>query len=159
MKIRHAEVEDVDEIRDVAMESWKDTYSGIIPLDIIEEIVESWYDEDDLIQQVDDPIFFVAEEGEEITGYIHASVKNSRAHLHRIYLRPESQGEGIGTELYKKAEKEINESGGDFIRLEVMSENTKGLDFYRGKGFIEEEEEEAELNETKVLQKVLVKKI
>lgn len=159
MKIRHAEAEDIEEIQEVAMESWLDTYSSIIPEETIREIVDSWYDSEDLEQQVRDPIFFVAEEEDRINGFIHASVKDDRAHLHRIYMRPESQGEGTGTELYEKAEEKIREAGAKFIRLEVMSENSKGLQFYTDRGFKEEEEEKVELNETEVMQKILVKKL
>lgn len=159
MNIRHAEFEDIEEIQDVAMESWLDTYSGIIPEENIKEIVDSWYDSKDLKQQVKDPLFFVAEENGEITGFIHASVKDERAHLHRLYLRPENQGKGLGTRLYEKAEDMIKETDARFIRLEVMSENSKGLDFYTSKGFELEKEEKVELNQTEVMQKVLVKKL
>ena len=159
MKIRHAEVEDIEEIQEVAMESWLDTYSSMIPEETIREIVDSWYDSEDLEQQVKDPIFFVAEKDDEVKGFIHASVKDEKAHLHRIYMRPESQGKGTGTELYGRAEEMIRDTGAKFVRLEVMSENSKGLRFYRNRGFEEEKEEKVELNEAEVMQKVLVKKL
>lgn len=159
MKIRHAEVEDIEDIQEVAMASWQDTYSGIIPEETITEIVDSWYDREDLRQQVKDPIFYVAEKQGKIAGYVHASVKDDVAHLHRIYLRPETQGKGTGTELYEKAEKEMKDSGAEYIRLEVLSENEKGLNFYQSKGFEEENEEAVELNEKEVMQKVLVKQL
>lgn len=159
MNLRHAEIEDIEKIQEVAMDSWLDTYSSIIPEESIREIVDSWYDSEDLKQQIKDPIFFVAEEKGEIAGFIHASVKDERAHLHRIYLKPDSQGKGLGTRLYEKAEEMIKETDARFIRLEVMSENSRGLDFYMSKGFRLEKEEKVELNQTEVMQTVLVKKL
>lgn len=159
MNVRHAEAEDIGKIQKVAMESWQDTYSGLIPEETITEIIDSWYDREDLEQQVKDPIFYVAEEDGEIVGFVHASVKEEKAHLHRLYLRPECQGQGIGTELYERAEEEAADLGAEVIRLEVMSENEKGTGFYRSKGFGEEKEEAIDLNEKEVMQKVMVKEI
>jgi len=159
MKIRHAEVKDVEEIQEIALATWTDTYEGIIDEDTIEDIVDSWYDRDDLTQQVKDPLFLVAEADEGLKGYIHASVRNGGSHLHRLYVRPENQGEGIGGDLYDRAEQEIIEAGVERIELEVMAENSKGLGFYRSKGFEEEKEESVFVNGEEVVQKVLVKKL
>lgn len=159
MNIRHAEPEDIEKIQEIAMQSWIDTYSNIIDEETIREVINNWYASEDLKKQVKDPIFFVAEEKNKMKGFIHASVKDEKAHLHRLYIRPESQGEGTGTKLYEKAEKKVREANGQFIELEVMSENTKGFDFYISRGFTEEKEEKVELNETEVMQKVLVKKL
>lgn len=41
--IRHAETEDAEEIRDVALKSWKDTYSQILSEEAIEEVIDDWY--------------------------------------------------------------------------------------------------------------------
>lgn len=160
MNIRHAEVEDIEEIQKVAMESWQDTYSSIIPEETITEIVDSWYDREDLEQQVKDPVFYVAEVEGKVIGFVHASVKKEKAHLHRLYLKPEHQRKGIGTKLYSRAEEDVRDSGAEVIRLEVMSENEKGTGFYRSKGFEEEKEEAAvEFNRKEVMQKVLVKQL
>lgn len=157
--IRHAEAGDIEEIHEVAMESWKDAYSDIIPEKIIEEIVDDWYSEEDLVQQVEDPIFFVAEQDGNIVGFVHASVEDEEAQLHRIYLRPESQGRGIGSSLYNRVEEEIREKGGESVRLEVLSENEKGLNFYLHQGFKEVKEEVVELNTEEVRQKTLEKQL
>ncbi|MFB6174906.1 MAG: N-acetyltransferase family protein [Candidatus Nanohalobium sp.] len=159
MTVRHADHEDIEEIREVARESWQDTYSGIIPEETIEGIVNDWYSTKDLRQQVKEPIFFVAEVEGRIAGYVHASVKGEEAHLHRLYLRPSNQGEGLGSALYDRAEKEIVDRGGKVVKLEVMSENRKGLGFYQYKGFEEEKEEVTELNGSEIRQKVMRKKL
>ncbi len=141
------------------MESWLEAYSDILPEQAIEEIINNWYSPEDLGNQIDDPVFFVAEKEGVPIGFIHASVDEEPAHLHRLYLRPEEQRKGVGSELYSRAEKELKDEGVRLIELEVLSENEKGLSFYRKKGFEEQEEETVELNNEEVRQKILIKEI
>lgn len=149
----------MEDIREIATESWLDTYSEIISEKAILEVVEDWYSPEDLRDQVKDPIFFIAESEGVPVGFIHASTDEEPAHLHRLYLRPEEQGKGIGTELYQRAKKELVDRDFDLIELEVLSENEKANGFYRDKGFEEQEEEEIELKGENTSQKVLLKEL
>lgn len=158
MKIRHAETEDVKEIRKVAMKSWVDTYRDFISEESIREVVDDWYDTHDLLDQVKDPVFFVAEDEGEIIGFIHAS-EDTKSHLHRLYLLPEHQGKGLGSRLYKKMIEELKKNGVEEIELEVLAKNSKGLGFYREKGFTEKAEREVELQGEKAQEKVMTKKL
>lgn len=154
--IRHAESEDAEEIHDVALKSWKDTYSHILSEEAIEEVIDDWYSVEDLKEQVEHPIFYVAEKQGKVVGFVHATVEDGKATLHRIYLNPEHQGRGIGSKLYRKVENDIKQKA-DKIELEVLAENQKGNSFYQKQGFREVKSEEVELSGEKALQKVLVK--
>lgn len=156
MNIRHAEIDDVKEIRRVAMESWLDTYTSLVSEKSIKEVVDDWYDTHELLDQVEDPVFFVAEDKDQIVGFIHASVGET-SHLHRLYLKPDYQRKGFGTELYRKMEDKLEEYEVEEIELEVLTGNEKGLGFYRDKGFKEKAEREVELKGEKVLEKVMIK--
>lgn len=158
MGIRHAEPSDAEEIHDVALKSWKDTYSHILSEEAIEEVIEDWYSVKELQEQTEHPIFYVAEERDEVVGFVHATVEDEKATLHRIYLDPEYQGQGIGSKLYQKAETAIRKEA-DKIELEVLAENTKGNSFYQKQGFKEQKTEEIELKGEKTRQKILVKKL
>lgn len=109
-------------------------------------------------KQTEHPIFYVAEESEEVVGFVHATVEYGKATLQRIYLDPEYQGQGIGSELYRKAEDDIKE-GADKVELEVLAENQKGNSFYRKQGFKEQKTEEVRLKGERAEQKILVKSI
>ena len=50
--------------------------------------------------------------------------------LEALFVAPESQGQGVGTRLLAKA-KELRPS----LRLTVYKENSKGVEFYRKRGF------------------------
>lgn len=157
MNIRHAEKDDVKEIRRVAMESWLDTYKGLLSEEAIRDVVDDWYDTHELLEQVNDPVFFVAVKEDNLVGFIHASV-DEKSHLHRLYIKPDYQRKGLGTELYRKMEDKLESYQVDKIELEVLSGNEKGLGFYRDKGFEEKSEREVELKGEKVLEKVMVKR-
>lgn len=144
------------EIRRVAMDSWLDTYTGLLSRETIREVVDNWYDTHELHDQVEDAVFFVAEKDSEIVGFIHAS-KDRKSHLHRLYLLPDYQRKGLGTELYHRMKEELESYGAEKIELEVLAGNEKGLGFYRDKGFKEKAEREVELEGEKAQEKVMVK--
>jgi ribosomal protein S18 acetylase RimI-like enzyme len=143
VKIRHAEPEDAEKIHDVALKSWKDTYSHILSEKTIEEVIEDWYSIEDLREHTEHPIFYVAENGEEVIGFVHATVENKKATLHRIYLDPEYQGQGIGSKLYEKTENDLKQDA-DKIGRELLAENKKGNNFYQKQGCKESETEDIE---------------
>lgn len=155
--IRHAEPEDAEEIHDVALKSWKDTYSHILSENTIEEVIEDWYSVEDLRNQTEHPIFYLAVKEDKIVGFVHATVEDGKATLHRIYLDPEHQGQGIGSKLYEKVENDIKKKA-DKIELEVFAENDKGNSFYQKQGFKQEKKEQIKFKGEKVQQKTLVKK-
>jgi ribosomal protein S18 acetylase RimI-like enzyme len=158
MEVRHARVADIEDIYQVAMLSWKDAYKHIISEGTIKRIVTEWYDEDRLKEQVSDPFFYVAESEDGIVGFTHATVEGETASLHRIYIDPEYQRQGYGSRLYEKVEEQF-EDGVNQIKVEVLGENEKGLNFYQKEGFSERKSEKIELGEEEVFQKVMVKDI
>ena len=100
----------------------------------------------------------MAEENNSIIGFVHASIEEDRASLHRIYLDPEHQGKGIGSKMYEKAENELKTKAEE-IKLEVLAENKKGNAFYDKKGFETEKTEQIELKGEKVRQKIMKKEL
>ena len=157
--IRHAKPEDAKVIHDVALKSWKDTYSQILSVETIEMVIDKWYSLDDLREQTSHPIFYVAEEEDEVVGFVHASVSEGKATLHRIYLDPKYQGQGIGSRLYITAENDIKDAEAVKIELEVLANNQKGNNFYQKQGFEEQETEQVEFDGEKVCQKILTKSL
>ena len=156
--IRHAEPEDAKGIHDVALKSWKDTYSHILTEETIEDTINDWYSIEDLRKQTKHPVFYVAEVEEDLVGFVHITLEDQEATLHRIYIDPDYQGQGIGSRLYEKAEEEIREYA-DKVKLEVFAENRKGNNFYEKEGFKEEKTEEINFKGQKAMQKVLIKNL
>lgn len=55
--------------------------------------------------------------------------------LSDLWVRGDSRGTGIGRKLLAHAEEEIRERGHDIIRLRVVKQNTRAVDFYRHHGW------------------------
>lgn len=158
MNIRHAEPEDAEEIHEVALKSWKDTYNHVLSEEAIESVITDWYAIEDLEEQAEHPIFFVAEVKNNVVGFVHATTEDRTATLHRIYIEPSHQRKGIGTKMYNKMEEELPEKT-SIIELEVVADNEKGNNFYENQGFKEKETEIVELKGEKIKQRILTKNL
>ena len=158
MNVRHAEQEDAKKIHNVALKSWKNAYSHILSNNAIEEVINEWYSIESLKEDIEHPSFFIAEKNSEIVGFVHATQKEGIAQLHRIYVDPEYQRQGIGSSLYNKMESELP-SKTEELHLEVLKQNKSGKQFYKKQGFQIATEEEIELKGETTKQLKMKKKI
>jgi ribosomal protein S18 acetylase RimI-like enzyme len=55
--------------------------------------------------------------------------------LHRIYLHPKTQGNGIGKILLRWLENKATEKGYEFIWLDAMDEQPQAFQFYKKQGY------------------------
>lgn len=156
MNIRHAEPEDAEQIHNVALRSWRDTYRQILSSETIENMVNKWYSADDLREQADHPVFYVAKVEDDIVGFVHASVEEDVANLRRIYIDPDNQRSGVGSKLYQKAENNVKSEAEKF-RVEVLVKNEKAISFYKKQGFKEENNERVQVNGEEAEQKIMTK--
>ncbi|MFT4892443.1 MAG: ribosomal protein S18 acetylase RimI-like enzyme [Candidatus Nanohaloarchaea archaeon] len=159
MKIRKAEPEDAEYIKEAAERTWKETYIEILDTETIERIINDWYKEESLKRQIrEHEHFYVIEEEGGLAGFINATVEDGLAELHRLYIYPEYWRQGFGTELYTRLEQKIG-SEVEKIRLNVIPENDPAVDFYRKHGFETVEKKTTELKGEEVEQEVMEKKI
>lgn len=84
----------------------------------------------------------IAREDDEILGFVSFHMESgayeqdvNRGIVENIYVIPERQGEGIGTELLAAAERRLFGAGCDAIGLEVMAPNERAKEFYRRHGY------------------------
>lgn len=134
MDVRPATPGDVEEIREVARTSWTEAYDAVLPDAAIERVMEDWYAPETLRREVDEDVFYVAEE-DGIVGFAHAEVDGAEATIHRVYVHPAHWREGFGTELLDRVETELSGRDAVEITLEVLADNPVGLSFYRGHGY------------------------
>ncbi|RKD98362.1 GNAT family N-acetyltransferase [Halopiger aswanensis] len=75
--------------------------------------------------------------GAEIEGFAHAGLHPddpAAAYLVRLYVRPDTWGEGAGTALLERIEAAF-EPTCDRLRLTVLADNEIGVSFYESAGF------------------------
>ena len=107
--IRPAEPEDAPRIAHVHVESWRTTYPGIIPAEVLDNLEthqRELYWHGVILNPDNDEFVYVAENDEqEIVGFASAStaqrseLEDYEAELFTVYLLESAQGSGIGRGL------------------------------------------------------------
>ncbi|PZR64017.1 MAG: GNAT family N-acetyltransferase [Chloroflexi bacterium] len=146
MTIRRATPDDAKEIADVHVRSWQVAYRGLLPDEVIEEMVAGRQARAErfralLSDEESPPRVWVAVDGVSIVGM--AVVGPSRdpeagpttGELEAIYLAPEAMGRGIGRALLDQAVADLGERGFTDAMLWVLRENRRARHFYNAAGW------------------------
>jgi ribosomal protein S18 acetylase RimI-like enzyme len=141
---------DADAIASLLGESWAATYGSFLTPDDLSAVAQEWHHPDRLRRQMSDPrVGFLLARTD--TGALVgvATVKRSddgaTASLLRLYVLPDYQGQGIGSQL-------LNRSLAAFpnahrIELQVAAGNPAGLSFWTKRGFRAYGHEEARIGD------------
>ncbi|GGG90349.1 GNAT family N-acetyltransferase [Staphylococcus pragensis] len=132
-KVREATANDVVAIRDVATKAWYNTYLNIYAASTINELLAASYNETHLKKRLEEQLFLVAEEEEEIVGFANF-IYGKELYLSAHYVHPESQHKGYGTSLLEKG-LEYFQDKYDVVYLEVDNKNEGAIKYYQNHGF------------------------
>lgn len=145
--IEQAVPADAEAVCNVLRQTWLDTYpneeAGITREDIqrrvegehgerIPQNIERWRDR---IETKDGTTaVYVARAGDKIIGMTAPGIINDQRRIGAIYVLPEAQGKGVGSQLMQKA---LTWHGSkEDIFLAVASYNQNAIDFYKRFGFV-----------------------
>jgi L-amino acid N-acyltransferase YncA len=130
--VREATVADAKGIALVHVDSWKETYSGIIPQDFLDSLsydkrAEGWTE----IIKADRPfekIFVLENKDQKIVGFAVAGKSREQTfhydgELHAIYLLKSHQGLGLGRTLFDKCMEANRSFGFQSMFVWVLREN------------------------------------
>ncbi len=141
-ELRLLEREELKVVRALAYDIWPRVYDYMISQEQISYMLSLMYDLDQLKQQWLEGVKFVLLEVEGIPqGFVVFEEKENCVFLHKLYLRPEMQGEGFGKKMLQVAIDFASDSKKPNIELTV-NRNNKFLDFYLGNGFQIKEEKD-----------------
>ncbi|MFJ5768739.1 GNAT family N-acetyltransferase [Psychrobacillus sp. NPDC093180] len=145
MVFRKASKVDIKQISSVYVDSWKTTYSGLVPDDYLdrlsyEKAEQKWID---FLNNENEPFIYVAinDEGK-IIGFASGKRINDNnfdGELYSLYLLQECRGLGVGRQLVSAIAKNFKEKGISSMMVWVMKQNKSGLGFYErigGKEYI-----------------------
>ncbi len=135
MEFREATVEDATAIAEVHVASWRTTYKGLLPDDLlaglsVESRAEMWRQAAELAGK--DSKYFaplVAEDPDQgIVGFAHVGRERETesgfdAELYAIYVLRTHQGRGIGRQLFLRSVGRLLERGHNSMRLWVLEGN------------------------------------
>ena len=132
-KVREATPNDVVAIRDVATKAWYNTYLNIYAASTINELLAASYNEQHLKKRLEEQLFLVAEDNDEIIGFANF-IYGKELYLSAHYVHPESQHKGYGSSLLKKGLEQFDGKY-DAVFLEVDNKNKDAIQYYQNNGF------------------------
>lgn len=144
--IRKANTSDIGNI----MLMYKSCVKGMIA-NGIDQWDESYPNTDIILADIKARTYYIAEINGEIVGGINIDEKQDPTYLdinwedktnsflvvHRLAVKEENWGDGVGKELMLFVEDVVNEEGYQSIRLDTYSGNPKAMEFYNKLGYTE----------------------
>jgi ribosomal protein S18 acetylase RimI-like enzyme len=130
---------DIPDVQHIAWTTWLATYGGFIP----EADIRSHFDEyyaTDVLERIctdDRARGYLAEWDERPVGFARAAFdpEEGRCYLASLYVLPDFQGRGLGSQLLRACERFALDQGAAEIWLGVMRQNVTALAWYRRIGF------------------------
>ena len=132
--IREATPADAWAIAEVHIQSWRESYRGIVPDEAlaalsVDSCAEAW---EGHFREMNPPrSCFVAADDQGITGFISAGPARTddlgpRGEVYAIYLLDRAKGQGIGRELMKRAADRLQGAGFRSLCLWYLKDNPAG---------------------------------
>ena len=141
VRIVPAALKDIPTIIALAEATWEPTYRFIISKEQIDYMYRVIYTPASLRRQMQDEhhTFLVAHQDGAAAGYASFGPLPDEAadkvfKLHKIYVLPTRQGQGMGLQLIDAVENAVRKAGGAFLDLNVNRYNP-ALAFYERRGF------------------------
>lgn len=137
MWIRTATKDDLAAVRNLLIETWHSTFDASLGVDKVTAITERFHSPEALKKQLSKPHseFILADDGNDICGMAFADQPDYKfAELRQLYVRPDKQGQGVGSLLLIEIESSFPNAQN--LRVEVAESNEKAIAFYEGRNYI-----------------------
>lgn len=151
MEVRDADPADADDFRWIARSSMREAYGAAISPTAIDTAVEDWYEEERVVELVEDPTHqcLVAEESGTVIGFLecHVSDNTEEATIAWVHVDPEHWEDGVGDRLLSRAETNLFEAGVSRIEGRALLENEDVVSTFEDRGYIEGTDRETTVGE------------
>ncbi len=139
MKIRRATQSDLQEIAAIHIESWKDSYSDVLPGEFLAEQINRDFERNwNEIEIQNEDIVLVAEENS-LVGFVAVWCRPI-PFIDNLHVRPSQRSKKVGSALMKAVVKELINEGHKTAYLWVFESNEKAIRFYERLGGIQKEQ-------------------
>lgn len=129
---------EAERVESLAKEIWPKVYADMIGSDQIEYMLRRMYDPEIIRREIVEKeirYLWIHCDGEPVGFAAFGPLRESEpCFLHKIYIKPEMQGQGIGTRALGEVESQIREGCGTGLELRVNRHNEKAIRFYRRNG-------------------------
>jgi GNAT superfamily N-acetyltransferase len=136
IQLRRATAADLTTINQLAKAIWHDHYVPMIGASQVTYMLDKFYNEAALMQQMTDgQVFWMIENDGIPEGYVAVTSKGEGEYfLNKFYLSTALQGKGIGAKIFKDVLALYNDL--KIIRLQVNKNNYKSINFYFKMSFV-----------------------
>lgn len=144
MDIRRPQREDVPAIVEDLWHPFAEEMAAVDPFDELDDDImdDATSYRTELLERSDVGVW-VAEDAGDLVGLATVEHQESppifargdSAHIHELYVSPESRGSGLATELLARVERWAADRACEFISLDVNENNELALIFYRDREF------------------------
>ena len=139
MEIRRATQSDLQEIADIHIESWKDSYSNVLPAEFLAgQIDRNFKKHWNEIEIKDEDIVLVAQENS-LVGFVAVWCRPI-PFIDNLHVKPSQRSKKIGSALIKVVAKELITKGHNTAFLWVFESNEKAIRFYEQLGGVQKEQ-------------------
>jgi ribosomal protein S18 acetylase RimI-like enzyme len=150
IKIRNAEISDLETIRNLAYKIWPSAYETILGKGQLDYMLCKIYSASSLQHQfsVLKHQFILVFEDEIPVGFaaFSSNINPFVYHLNKIYVLPDQQGKNIGKKILDYVISQIKKTGATSLQLNVNRHN-QALHFYEKLGFKITREEDIDIGE------------
>ena len=136
LTVRRAKVEDADALASLAERAFRTTYAGLVDDAAVEAVVAQMCTPASFARQArcqDPDRLLVAEDGDELRGFLDFANEADGFELRRLYARAGQTGRGVGSTLLAALEDAL--PPGTPYRIVVVDQNLRGLAFWQRHGF------------------------
>ncbi len=139
MKIRRATQSDLQDITAIHVESWKDSYSDVMPAEFMagqidQALAQHWSE----IEIQNQDIALVAEE-DSLVGFVGVWCRPI-PFIDNLHVSPSHRSKKVGSALMKAVAKELIKKGHKTAYLWVFESNEKAIRFYERLGGTQKEQ-------------------
>lgn len=135
--LQRLSAEEIDAVTALARVVWQATYPPLISQAQIDAMLADRYAPARIREQLDDPrhAWWVARQDPMLVGFAHALRDETGCKLDKLYVRPDSQHQGIGSALVNAIEDWARQQQARRLWLQVNRGNTQAIHAYEKYGF------------------------
>ena len=133
--IRLARPADLERVRAVQLQSWRQTYAGVLPAAYLEDAIEADLVRTWTLERLEAALVLVTERGGEVVGFAATLPDHEGgAYLDNLHLEADARGQGLGRALMAGTAAALLQRGHEGLHLTVATGNDRARRFYRKLG-------------------------
>ncbi|WP_372882564.1 GNAT family N-acetyltransferase [Psychromonas sp.] len=144
-KIRVCSREQVDLLREIAIETYADTFSDSNSTTLMAQYFQDALNREKLLSELDNPyscFYFIYFE-KQVAGFLKVNVMTAQTDINdlnaleieRFYIRKAFLSRGLGKQLMDFAKQRAEQLSKEYLWLGVWENNHRALHFYKNMGF------------------------